>query len=171
MTEYLRLQSSRLALVFPTERSFPSLFIACHCDQFVRDLGFRPASSLAGMRRNLALAQAAWRADERYTFDVWDKGNTDFIGRVRLSANEKGRCRLGYFVVPRFWRQGYGLEMASRAVDLAFDTLDAEVVEAFVKADNRASQSLLCRLGMTPTAPGDAPPNRHRILALQRADW
>ncbi len=171
MTENLRIQSSRLALVFPTERAFPALFIASHCDQFVRNLGFGPARTLAGMRRNLAITQAAWRADERYTFDVWDKGNTDFIGRVRISANERGRCRLGYFVVPRYWRQGYGLEMVKRAVDLAFDTLGADRVEAVVETDNRASLALLSRLGMTPTAPVDTPPARRCTLALRREDW
>ena len=173
MTENFRLSSPRLALLFPTERAFPALFTAIHCDQFVRALGFRPARSLAGMRRNLAVAQAAWRADERYTLDVWDKGNTNFIGRVRVSANNEGRCRLGYFVVPRYWRQGYGLEMARRAVDMAFDTLDADVVEAFVEADNRASLGLLSRLGMKPenAAPDEAPPIRRCTLSLRREDW
>ena len=173
MTENFRILSARLALVYPTERAFPALLNAACCAQFVRNLGFRPSRTLAGMRRNLGLAQAAWQADERYTFDVWNKGNTDFIGRVRLSANERGRCRLGYFVVPRFWRQGFGLEMASRAVELAFDTLDAEVVEAFVSPDNPASLALLRRLGMTPAAetPADAPPNRRCTMALRREDW
>ena len=173
MTDNLRLQSARLALVFPSERAFPALFTASHCDQFVRNLGFRPARTLAGMKRNLAVTQAAWRADERYTFDVWDKADTDFIGRVRISANDGGRCRLGYFVVPRFWRQGYGLEMASRAVELAFVTLGADVVEALVEADNRASLGLLSRLGMKPenAAPDEAPPIRRCTLSLRREDW
>ena len=173
MPEDFRLSSPRLSLVFPTERPFPALMTAAECDQFVRRLGFRPSRSLAGMRRHLAVAQADWRADERYTFDAWDAANDQFVGRVRISANDGGSCGLGYFVIPRFWQQGYGLEMASSALDLAFDTLDADIVEAGVAADNGASLALLERLGMRQ-ADGEeetSRPSRVRQLILHREEW
>lgn len=92
-----------------------------------------------------------WDANE---FGIWlfsDLSNGESIGYCGL-RNYKLRSRqeteLFYGVRSRFFRMGYGFEMARAVVEAGFKNLDMPSVIAFTLADNTASRALMMKLGM-----------------------
>jgi RimJ/RimL family protein N-acetyltransferase len=50
---------------------------------------------------------------------------------------------------PDAWGQGYATEMAEAALDYGFGTLRLKMIFAITKPDNKASQAVMRRLGLT----------------------
>lgn len=154
LSEQFRISSRRLNLLFPSERPFAALRTAAQYEPFTRYLGFAPSSTVDAFRYRLKDTHRLWQAGERFTFDAWDSEGQFFVGRVRLSRAGGGAWRLGYFVIPRLWRQGYGAEMAAAAVKAAFEVLGAAELSATISANNAASAGLARRIGLLPQDPG-----------------
>lgn len=71
---------------------------------------------------------------------------------------------------PESWGQGYASEMAQSALELAFDGLQAEAVQAVVQPANTPSRKTLERLGLLlkgsqADVPGQAPSLLYEITA------
>jgi|SRR5579871_891280 len=81
-----------------------------------------------------------------------EKATGEFVGWVSLRA-EEGRdahdLALGYRLKKKFWRKGYGTEMASALIDKAFTEHAAERVFACTYSDNLASRGVMEKCGMT----------------------
>ena len=81
---------------------------------------------------------------------LYYKENSRFIGEAGiLSFNKKAqRCEVGYNILPEFWNQGYASEITSGLVKYAFNTLQAERVEALVMEKDKASCRVLEKSGL-----------------------
>ena len=62
---------------------------------------------------------------------------------------EFGETEVLWALHPDAWGQGYATEMARAALEFGFDALGLERIFAITKPDNRASQAVMTRLGMT----------------------
>ena len=71
------------------------------------------------------------------------------LGTVRGHASRPGVASVGYSVLPEFWGQGIGTELAALLVEFAFGTLAAAEVRATTLDVNRASARVLEKLGFT----------------------
>ena len=91
---------------------------------------------------------------DRNEFGIWlfsNLSNGKSIGYCGLRKYELGgepETELFYGVRSKFFRMGYGFEMASAVVDAGFKDLDLRSVIAFTLADNSASRALMMKLGM-----------------------
>ncbi len=54
---------------------------------------------------------------------------------------------IGYKLLPDYWHQGFGQEAVSAAIDIVSRVMPVQRVEAFVLPENKASQTLLSRVG------------------------
>lgn len=54
---------------------------------------------------------------------------------------------IGFHLLPRFWRGGYGTEAARAVMAYAYESLDAAALFAGHHPENEASRTLLTRLG------------------------
>jgi RimJ/RimL family protein N-acetyltransferase len=74
-----------------------------------------------------------------------------FAGLFDLSELKSGRPDLGFMVVRRLWRQGYGREGAEAMVEEA-RRRGAKALKARIHAANEASRRLLVRLGFSQSS-------------------
>ena len=82
------------------------------------------------------------------------RADNTLIGHVMLkiipdaTGYPTGSLELGYFVIPSYWRQGYGTEATKAMLDWAFTQPGVETMTAGCDADNIASQRILEKIGM-----------------------
>lgn len=75
-----------------------------------------------------------------------------FIGciGVHTDEHEPRRGGLGYWLGEDYQGNGYATEAASAILNVAFDFLDLDVIEAAAQPANAASLSIMRKLGMKP---------------------
>jgi RimJ/RimL family protein N-acetyltransferase len=71
------------------------------------------------------------------------------LGSVRRHPETPIEASVGYSILPAFWRQGFGTELAALLVDFATGTLRVREVHATTLEDNPASSRVLEKLGFT----------------------
>lgn len=99
-----------------------------------------------------------------YSLSVVEKKSDRVIGNIELSQNDIGDIELGYCIHPDFQNQKFATEAVYAICSYAFQH-GAHAITATTRSDNKASQLLLKKLGMTligykPTAYNDGQPIR-----------
>ena len=135
-------------------------------------------------------AAAAWVARMRRhwgehgfgNFVVELPGEASFIGViglnwVRWDLAFTPAVEAGWRLVPAYWGQGDALEAARAAIDDGFNRLGLNEIVAYTVPGNRASWTVMERLGMTrdpaedfdhPSRPEGDPLRRHVLYRLRR---
>jgi RimJ/RimL family protein N-acetyltransferase len=99
--------------------------------------------------REFCQAPATACGDHRFGAALQADGRLIALGSVRRHTELPGVATIGYSVVPAFWGQGFGTELASLLVEFAAGTLDAPEVRATTLDDNPASARVLQKLGFS----------------------
>jgi RimJ/RimL family protein N-acetyltransferase len=88
-------------------------------------------------------------------FCVFEKDTGDFVGQASLSHfafnDKQSDNEIAYRLHKRFWRKGYGTEIAQALVDCGFKYLTVKRLVAFVDPENIASRRVIEKIGMTDT--------------------
>ena len=87
--------------------------------------------------------------DHRFGAALRSDGRLIALGSVRSHPELLGVATIGYSVVPAFWGQGFGTELAFLLVEFAAGTLGAPEVRATTLDDNPASARVLQKLGFS----------------------
>ena len=94
----------------------------------------------------------------------------EFVGDCGLTwqaVNGSSKLEVGYHVSPTYQGQGLATEAAAACRDLARDQLQASELVAIVHPDNRASQRVAEKVGMTRVADDlDGTPSPRRVLSM-----
>ena len=104
--------------------------------------------------REFCSATAAACGDHRFGAVLQTDGNLIAVGSVRRHTELPRVASIGYSVLPAFWGQGFGTELAALLVEFATGTLGALEVCATTLDDNPASARVLEKLGFTILEPG-----------------
>ncbi|MEU5428997.1 GNAT family protein [Streptomyces olivoreticuli] len=111
-----------------------------------------PAERARNVVQNHWWARGDWNRDNwRLLLAVFHDGQV--IGQQNLSARDfatTGEARTGFWLGRRFQGQGYGTQMRSATLALAFDGLDAARVISTAFADNAASLAVSRKFGYRP---------------------
>lgn len=86
------------------------------------------------------------RSDERVVKKVWaieTKANNDFIGICAFLINDVGDNEIGYRLREKYWRNGFGTEIAKGLISFGFDSLEMNKVTADVAVNNLNSVRIL----------------------------
>jgi ribosomal-protein-alanine N-acetyltransferase len=83
------------------------------------------------------------------------KDTGEFIGwtglKLESSADSNERFYdVGYQLMPEFWGKGYATEATMFFLDYAFNTLQAQEVNAYAHTTNKASVRVLEKCGLSP---------------------
>jgi [ribosomal protein S5]-alanine N-acetyltransferase len=97
--------------------------------------------------REFCRAPAQVRGDHRFGGALKSDGRLIAVGSIHGLAGPSRIASIGYSVLPAFWGQGLGTEMAARLVELAAGTLGVLDVRATTLDDNPASARILDKLG------------------------
>jgi len=95
--------------------------------------------------------ERGWRTDGVGKWMAYDRGTGELVGRGGLSlADVDGEQRLevGWAIRQRLWRRGYATEIGRAGITFAREELGAEEVVAFTEVHNRASRTVMEKLGM-----------------------
>lgn len=92
-------------------------------------------------------APATACGDHRFGAALRADGKLIALGSVRRHTELPGAAAIGYSVLPAFWGQGFGTEVAALLVEFATGTLGVSEVRATTLDDNPASVRVLEKLG------------------------
>lgn len=90
---------------------------------------------------------------DEHNFGLWvfySKETEEFIGRgglVQKIIDAREEVEVGFAVMPKFWRQGYGEEMGRKSIEIGFKVHKRPDLIAHTLPINLASQSLIQKLG------------------------
>jgi ribosomal-protein-alanine N-acetyltransferase len=118
-------------------------------------------------------------------FGVWAveaPGVAPFVGftglqRVGFEAHFTPAVEVGWRLAPAFWGKGYATEAAKAALRLGFENLNLDQIVSFTVPANKASWSVMERIGMTrdpsedfdhPRLPVGHALRRHVLYRLRR---
>lgn len=152
---------------------------------------FAAMSADPDVLRYLPVPDAEWAARQRAHFaEHWFgnfvvelPGEAPFIGvvglnYVRWTLPFTPAVEAAWRLTPGYWGRGYALEAARAAVDDGFGRIGLEKIVAYTVPANRASWTVMERLGMTrdpaedfdhPSRPEGDPLRRHVLYRLRRA--
>jgi [ribosomal protein S5]-alanine N-acetyltransferase len=93
-----------------------------------------------------------WAEGKQYTFTARNTASGVFVGRVVVRPVEgPSAYRMGFWIHPSLWNQGYATELACCALSFAFGTLKAATVAVAHATWNKASARVIEKLGFTFT--------------------
>lgn len=114
------------------------------------------------------------------------KASEEFIGFIGLNAVDADSgiphapmIEVGWRLLAAHWGKGYATEGAKRAIQFAFEDLDANAIYSFTALVNKPSQHVMIKAGMKNTGEDfDHPlltPNdvlsRHCLYCIEREAW
>jgi ribosomal-protein-alanine N-acetyltransferase len=151
---------------------------------------FAAMSADAEVLRYLAAPDPEWVARQRAHFDEHGFGNfvvevprvASFIGVVGLNWVRwdlafTPAVEVAWRLMPAYWGKGYALEAARAVLDDGFGRIGLDEIVAYTLPANRASWTVMQRLGMTrdpaedfdhPSFPLGHPMCRHVLYRLRR---
>jgi len=97
-----------------------------------------------------------------------------FVGRAGLRALEiegEAVVELMYALMPSFWKQGYGFEVAKACVENAFTQTNLSELVCFTLHMNKASQRIMEKLGFTYEKEITHAGLPHVLYRLKKADY
>ncbi len=107
-----------------------------------------------------------WAFVERGGERVIGAGCIQYLGRDPANPHE-----IGWRLVPDKWGQGYASEAARAMAGWAFETLDAPLLCAVCKPENRDSVRVMQRLGVRYRGEETWYDSPHAVYEMTRAEW
>jgi 8-oxo-dGTP diphosphatase len=103
----------------------------------------------------IAAAAADREAFKAQQFALVVEASGALIGCAGLRLSRDGKSAdLGYWLGRKYWRQGFGLEVATRLTSWGLAEMQISKITATVAEDNEASLAVLTRAGFTETGKG-----------------
>lgn len=119
-------------------------------------LGNKPVTSKDKIKEVIDYVQMQYDTYGIGRWAVIHKPTGEFMGWSGLKMNFERTINahhnfydIGYRLRPKFWCQGFATETAKIALDYAFYTLQADTVYGIAMLDNKASRSVLSKIGLT----------------------
>jgi [ribosomal protein S5]-alanine N-acetyltransferase len=120
-------------------------------------LGIPPLTDIEQSRNIIRYAMNQYELHGMGRMAVELKATGEFIGWAGIkyiteTYNEQTNFYdLGYRFIERFWGNGYGYEAAKLALDYGFETLNLTKISGFAMVDNKGSNHILQKVGLSNT--------------------
>ena len=145
---------------------------------FPKTLSEDESYQLGGMIKSL-INENGWGF---WAVELLDSG--EFIGFVGLHSPKDtfpfSPCvEIGWRLDHQYWGKGYACEAAHKALTFAFTDLNLDEIVSFTTKENKRSQRVMQKLGMTntqsnfahPDLPSDHEQSEHVLYKLTKRDW
>ena len=144
-----RLEIENLSLRIPSLDDIPHIFSSTRFEGFNDGMAWEaPASQeelIAPYHRNIK----AWEEGRGYSFTIEEKQTKQFLGRISIRKTEtENRWNVGFWTHPNHQGQGIMTKALSAILKFGFETLQAEVIEAYHAIWNKGSEKVLMNNGM-----------------------
>ncbi len=172
------IETDRCRLRIPSLTDIPHVFSATRHPGFNDGMVWNPPRDESELIEPYESALRTWRNGEHYGFTIEGKAAEEFIGRISIRRESKdGVWNIGFFTHPEHQGRGYMTEAGHAVVRFGFSELAAQRIEARHALWNRASETVLSRLGMhfVEALPEGFMKNGEWVpenkLAITREDW
>ena len=143
------METERLYFRIPSKEDSQAVFEAFHSDGFMDGMTSEPPETKEAVDAALTSVHDNWQKGSAFVFSAYLRQSSAFVGRVGIrTLQKKGTWVIFYYVHPSYQRRGYASEAAHQILEFGFTKLDAQSIEAFHAAFNKASQRVLEKLGM-----------------------
>lgn len=144
------LESERLLIRKITQQDFNELDFICSNPEIMKFVGDGKPLSKENTQRWIDVTLKNYKEKGFGVFAVIDKNTGAFIGYSGLVFSEQVKdYELIYALSKAFWGQGLATEIANQMVAFGFDTLQMKCIYASIDPKNKASQSILLKVGFT----------------------
>jgi RimJ/RimL family protein N-acetyltransferase len=144
-------ETDRLKLRELTTDDAPFFLQLVNTDGWLQNIGDRKVYTLNDAE--IYLKDRVLKSYEVNQFGMWGmelKGSNELIGMCGLvKRSQLKEIDIGFALLPAYYRRGYTLESAKVVMNYAKNTLKILNVVAICNTDNKASLSLLQKLGLT----------------------
>lgn len=122
------LETERCILRSVSEGDADSYWEAMQYPGFTDGLLINPAKSREEVSEWIKIDRVAWGKSEKFAFTI-QRNNQEIIGRINLRASQDiGRWHMGFWILPKYWGNGYAAEAAIKVVEFAFRFLKARKI-------------------------------------------
>lgn len=92
-----------------------------------------------------------YEGEMHYDWAIWHKADGKMIGTIGIHAldREADGAEFGYIIAKPYWGQDLVPEAARRLLRFCFDDLEFSLMKAYCDPDNRGSERVMQKLGMT----------------------
>ena len=90
----------------------------------------------------------SWRNNKSYSFTICRKLDDEPLGRICIIKESNKVWTIGFWLHPEKQGKGYMSEAVEAILELGFETLGAEIIEAYHALWNVKSEKVLKRVGM-----------------------
>lgn len=143
------LETERLLLRRFTENDIDDVY-AMRSDIDVMRFIREPQKNRAEAESWINLISSRWAAEKIGFCALIDKATEKYIGWCGLwRLQETDEIEVGYALIKEYRGKGYAMEAAQAFLVYGFETLNLKEIVAVARPENRASWSVMERLGMT----------------------
>lgn len=150
----LFLETKRLLLKFLTPDDFPDLLKLRTNPEVMCYIGDGNIQTQSEVERFITLAISYQQRYDWGFCSVFEKNSDQFIGQAglfHLGFDEtQNEFEIAYRLLPEYWGNGYGTELAKALVNWGFTHLEVKKLVAVTHPDNIASQQVLKKTGFMP---------------------
>ncbi|NBL65606.1 GNAT family N-acetyltransferase [Flavobacterium sp. NST-5] len=144
------IETERLVIREITQQDFKELDIICSDPEIMKFMGDGKPLSKEQTQRWIDVTLKNYKEKGFGVFAVIDKNSGVFIGYSGLVFSEQIKdYELIYALSKAFWGQGLATEIANQMVRFGFDSQHMKCIYASIDPKNKASQSILLKIGFT----------------------
>jgi [ribosomal protein S5]-alanine N-acetyltransferase len=103
-----------------------------------------------------AINEAKSASRMKYFFAILNNQSNEYIGEIGYTINlqtiQGNRADLGYFIIKRYWNNGYITEAGKAVIKDAFENRDTHKMTAGCFRENVASEKVMINLGFVREA-------------------
>lgn len=92
---------------------------------------------------NLTELIALEKSSNTKIWSLTEIGNDSLIGICGFLKNDENDDEIAYRLIERFWKKGYGTEIAKGLIEYSFESLHFEKITADVNVENKKSSRIL----------------------------
>ena len=108
-----------------------------------------PLRSMNETRKQLRWYQNLQRDDSGLWLALFEKNSAEVVGATGFNNRQHRhrKAEIGFWILPKFWQQGFTGEAMARMLDFAFAHWKLHRIEACIEPENTASRKLLEKFG------------------------
>ena len=143
------LETQRCRLRIIQREDIPFVFSATRYEGFNDGMLWDAPDTEAELIEPYENGLIAWRDRQSYSFTICRRFDDEPLGRINIRLESDKVWTIGFWLHPKEQGKGYMTESVTAILRLGFETLDAEIIQAYYAVWNVKSGNVLRRVSMS----------------------
>ncbi|MDC7223207.1 MAG: GNAT family N-acetyltransferase [Spirochaetales bacterium] len=149
--QFKEMETDRLRLIKLAPEHVDHMYAYASREDTVRFMSWKRHESKEQTARFIELSGELYEGEMLYDWAIWHREDRRMIGTIGLHGldREINGAEMGYIIARPYWGQGLVPEAGRRILRFCFDDLKLSVMKAYCDRENRGSERVMEKLGMT----------------------